>query len=68
LKDIPCWGFHGAADPQVPAQFSRTMVEALRRAGGTPKYTEYPGIGHSSWEKAYATDELYSWLLQQKSK
>jgi predicted peptidase len=68
LKDVPCWAFHGAADPSVPVQFSRTMVEAVRRAGGAPKYTEYAGVGHNSWEKAYATVELYTWLLQQKLK
>jgi predicted peptidase len=26
-------------------------------------YTEYPGIGHNSWEKAYADPDLISWLL-----
>jgi predicted peptidase len=68
LKDVPCWAFHGERDMSVPVQFSRTMVEAVCRAGGSPKYTEYPGVGHNSWEKAYATEELYSWLLQQKLK
>jgi len=68
LKDVPCWAFHGAADPSVPVQFSRTMVEAVRRAGGAPKYTEYSDVGHNSWDKAYATEELYAWLLQKKVK
>ena len=35
------------------------MIEALKEAGGKPKYTEYPGVGHNSWDKAYGTDELY---------
>lgn len=26
-------------------------------------YTEYPGGGHNSWEKAYADPDLISWLL-----
>jgi predicted peptidase len=26
-------------------------------------YTEYPGVGHNSWEKAYADPDLISWLL-----
>ncbi len=26
-------------------------------------YTEYPGVGHNSWDKAYAEDDLINWLL-----
>jgi predicted peptidase len=68
IKNIPCWCFHGADDPVVPVLLSRVMIEALRKAGGQPKYTEYRGVGHNSWDKAYATDELYEWLLQQRLK
>ena len=47
IKDIPCWCFHGDADQAVPVRASREMVEALKAAGGKPKYTEYPGVGHN---------------------
>ncbi len=66
IKDIPCWCFHGDADPAVNVEQSRSMIEALKKAGGEPKYTEYPKVGHNSWDKAYATPELYEWLLKQK--
>src|SRR5262249_18275799 len=66
VKDIPCWCFHGDADPVVPVSFARLMVEALRKFGASPHYDEYHGVGHNSWDKAYASDELYRWLLQQK--
>jgi predicted peptidase len=26
-------------------------------------YTEYPGVGHNSWDKAYAEHDLINWLL-----
>lgn len=65
IKDIPCWCFHGAEDVNVSVENSRKMAEALRQAGARPRYTEYAGIGHDSWERAYSTDELYEWLLQQ---
>ena len=68
IKDIPTWVFHGDKDPAVPVQRSRDMVEAIKKAGGEPKYTEYPGVAHDSWTQAYATDELYEWLLKQKKK
>lgn len=68
LKDLPCWAFHGDADPTVNVSGSRDMIEAIKKAGGNPKYTEYPKVGHNSWDMAYGTDELYKWLLEQKKK
>jgi predicted peptidase len=68
IKDIPCWCFHGEKDTIVKPELSRNMIEALKKAGASPKYTEYPGVGHDSWTKAYDTDELYTWLLEQKKK
>ena len=65
IKDIPCWVFHGEADKTVNVEKGRQMVAALKEAGGKPKFTEYPGVGHNSWDKAYATPELYEWLLEQ---
>lgn len=68
LKNIPIWCFHGDKDTAVPVQRSRDMIEAIKKAGGSPKYTEYPGVAHNSWDKAYDTDELYEWLLKQVKK
>jgi predicted peptidase len=68
IKDLPCWCFHGDADRAVDVEGSRKMIEALKKAGGDPRYTEYPGVGHNSWDKAYGTDELYDWLLKQHRK
>ena len=68
IKDISTWCFHGDADTAVKVQLSRDMIEAVKKAGGKPEYTEYPGVGHNSWDKAYGTDELYEWMLKQKRK
>ncbi len=68
IKDIPCWNFHGDTDTAVKVELSRTMIEALVKAGGKPKYDEYKGVGHNSWDKAYGTDELYEWMLKQSKK
>jgi predicted peptidase len=65
---LPCWCFQGGADFVVRPRNSRDMIEALRKAGGKPRYTEYKGVGHNSWDKAYGTDELYTWLLAQRRK
>jgi predicted peptidase len=52
----------------VAVEKSRDMVAALKDAGGKPKYDEYPGVGHNSWDKAYANKELFDWLFMQQKK
>jgi predicted peptidase len=68
IKHIPCWCFHGDKDTAVHVDRSREIIEALKKAGSAPKYTEYPGVAHNSWDAAYGTKELYTWLLEQKLK
>jgi predicted peptidase len=66
LKDVAIWAFHGDSDTAVKPKRSREMVEALKSAGGNPKYTEYQGIGHDSWTATYADPQVYAWLFAQK--
>jgi len=62
---LPMWIFHGEADGVVSVDVSREAVKALKAAGGNPKYTEYPGVGHDSWTRAYRDQELIDWLFAQ---
>ncbi len=66
IRDLPAWVFHGAKDQVVPLSQSQEMVEALREAGGDPKFTIYPEAGHDSWTEAYAGRALYDWFLQHR--
>jgi predicted peptidase len=66
IKDISIWAFHGSEDPTVPVERSRSMIEMIEKAGGHPRYTEYRGVGHNSWDRAFAEPELLSWLFAQK--
>jgi predicted peptidase len=66
FKDVPCWVFHGALDEAVPLIDSAKMVAALKKAGGSPKFTIYPEAAHDCWTETYNNPELYKWLLQQK--
>lgn len=68
IKHVPVWCFHGNADKVVPLQGSREMVDALKKVGAEPKYTEYPGVGHNSWDRAYNTEGLYTWFLEHELK
>jgi predicted peptidase len=63
IGKTPVWIFHGGADDTVPVDGSRKLSDALKAAGGNVRYTEYPGVGHNSWDKAYAEPQLMPWLL-----
>lgn len=66
LKDLPTWAVHGADDDIVPVARSRNMVAAIRAAGGSPMYTELPGVGHDSWTPAYEPSfGLLDWMFEQ---
>ena len=39
------------------------MNAAMKAEGGDVRYTEYPGVGHDSWTKAYDEEELFKWML-----
>ena len=60
---LPLWAFHGDDDRAVPVGRSREMIAAVRAAGGEPKYTEYPAVGHDSWTRTYADDAFHQWLF-----
>ena len=62
------WAFHGEKDDVISADFSRKMIDAVRRAGGNPRYTEYKGVGHEIWETVFKEPELEEWLFAQRLK
>ena len=68
IAKIPIWLFHGAQDHAVTVDYSRNIVEAIKRAGGNPEYTEYPNVGHEAVANAYGTEELWEWFFAQKRK
>lgn len=66
LANLPIWCFHGDADTTVPVNRSRTMIAALKAAGGRPIYSELPGVGHDSWTPAYRDGFVIDWLFSQR--
>lgn len=67
IGNVPVWAFHGDQDQRVPVEESRKLTEALKSLGGIVRYTEYPGVPHNSWDRAYAEPDLIPWLLSQKN-
>lgn len=66
IAKLPIWVFHGGRDGVVKTLRSRNMVDALKKAGGSPKYTEYPKEGHGSWGPSAKEPQLLPWLFAQQ--
>jgi poly(3-hydroxybutyrate) depolymerase len=67
LKGLPIWAFHGAKDKVVRPEESRTLIEAIKNAGGQPRYTELAEGDHNVWTQVYDDDRLYAWMLSPRS-
>lgn len=67
LKSVPLWAWHGARDRSVRPDASRQMIEAIRAAGGNPRYTELAEGDHNVWVQAFGNDSLYAWMLSPQS-
>ena len=66
IVDVSIWAFHGAKDRNVPVSGSRDMIAAIKKAGGNPRYTEFPDAHHNIWEDVKNTLGLLDWLFAQK--
>ena len=66
VKDVPIWNFHGEVDDVEPAKTSRVMIDAIRKAGGRPRHTEYAKVGHNVFRWAYTEPALVEWVFAQK--
>lgn len=60
LKTIPIWAFHGAKDRVILPAESKQMIQSIKQAGGTPRFSE-PDVGHDVWQLAY-TKPLFDWM------
>ena len=63
LRRTPIWIFHGADDPVVSPRQSALMYDALKAVDGDVRFSEYAGVRHNVWDKAYSNTELPHWLL-----
>jgi predicted peptidase len=63
---VSIWAFHGAVDETVSVNESRNMITAIRKAGGKPRYTEYPDVDHDVWNWAFLEPGLMDWLFAQR--
>jgi dipeptidyl aminopeptidase/acylaminoacyl peptidase len=57
LAATPLLVLHGDADPVVPIEQSRALVDAVTLAGGDVEFVVYPGEGHGFRQPAHQLDE-----------
>ncbi|MBD0254345.1 MAG: dienelactone hydrolase family protein [Cytophagales bacterium] len=68
MVKVAVWAFHGENDPLVPVSSSRKMIEAIRKAGGNPRYTEFAGAGHNIGKEFQTTPGGLDWHFAQQRK
>lgn len=66
IGKVPVWAFHGAEDWLVDPGQTRRLVDDLHQLGNDAKMTIYEGVGHRSWDRAYAEPELWRWLSERR--
>jgi hypothetical protein len=62
---VPFWIFQGGSDTYPSPTYTSTLVNDLKKVGGMPKYTNYAGVGHTCWNKAFAEPAFFSWMRAQ---
>lgn len=69
LSQIPLHVVHGGSDGIVPVFRSRSMVEAIQKAGSTCiTYVEHEGAGHDVWTRTYNDRTRFEWLFSHQKK
>lgn len=67
LKHTPLWAFHGDTDTTNPTDHTIQMINAVQRAGGSPRLTIFPNTDHDCWSQVYDDEATWNWLLGQPS-
>lgn len=68
LNTTPLWLFQGGTDTNPRPQAAVDAIAALEAAGGDPRYTLYPTLGHGTWNTAYAEPDFFPWILSKSKK
>lgn len=64
-EQLPVWVFSGGRDPVVPKKYFLPGVNKLEELGLKElRYTIEEDMGHDTWIRVYAGEDLYTWLLE----
>ncbi|HYG37021.1 MAG TPA: PKD domain-containing protein [Cytophagales bacterium] len=65
MKNLSLWAFHNNEDNIVNSVCTTTMIDEIKKAGGSPLMTLYPKFGHDAWTATYNDQKMWDWLLKQ---
>lgn len=66
LAGMGVWMFQGETDNLSTAELARRMLAEIRANGGSPRYTEYAGVGHGMLGRVFEDPEVMNWMLDQR--
>jgi poly(3-hydroxybutyrate) depolymerase len=66
--NLPVWSFYNDGDSAQIVDSYRQLRGKLIGLGASPLATEYEGLQHNCWTRAYATEALYAWFLKHDRK
>ncbi len=67
FKDLPLWIIHGTHDAIYSSDSIAQFAHEVKKISDDVTLTIYENEDHvSSFKRAYGSDELYQWLLEQK--
>ncbi|MDN4501107.1 dienelactone hydrolase family protein [Alteromonadaceae bacterium BrNp21-10] len=60
---LPVWAFAGGRDNSVKVEYFYQGLNKLEQLGHKVRFTTHEDMGHDTWKRVYASDDLYHWLL-----
>ncbi len=66
--DIPAWVFSGGRDPAVETKYFFAGMNRMNELGATLRFTTEQDMFHDVWNRVYAGEDVYNWLLQYKKR
>ena len=61
---IPVWVFSGGRDPAVETKHFFAGMNKMDELGATMRFTTEQDMFHDVWNRVYAGEDVYHWLLQ----
>jgi predicted peptidase len=65
---IPVWAFSGGRDRVVETKYFYAGINKLEELGLKVRYTIHEDLGHDTWKRVYAGEDIYEWFLSRSKK
>ncbi len=64
VKFTPIWNIQGGLDGAPAPSTAHQVRDAMLAAGGNYRYTEYPNLGHDTWDQTWTEPDFYPFMLR----